>query len=160
MQHLFLITSTFLIRRLAVVLFFKEKKMVKVLGGKKGDQLYHSPRIQRDVTTQSCQALAKNQTNVSALNIRNTLHCRYCEIFLRLQKSLFLNLITPGAVSAVFYFFGMHNVSLKSDWLNITFIIPPVLHHLAQSRTAKEILQLLFIGALRFHNICSFRALL
>lgn len=56
-----------------------------------------------DVATLSCQVLAKNQTNVSALNIKNTLHCRYCEIFLRLQKSLFLNLITLGSVLEVFY---------------------------------------------------------
>lgn len=134
--------------------------MVKVLGGNKRRlALSQPPHLERCCSTE-LSGLAKNRINVSALNIRNTLHCRYCEIFPRLQKSLLLNLITPGAVLAVFYLCGMHNVSLKSDWINMTFIILPVLYHLAQSRAAKEILQLLFIVALRFHNICSFTALL
>lgn len=53
-------------------------------------------------------------------------------------------------------------MSLKSDLLNMTFIVP-VSCHLAQSRAANGILivlQLFFIVALRLHNICHFTAVL
>lgn len=97
---------------------------------------------------------------MSALNIRNILHCRYCEIFLRLQQS-FLNLITTGSILAVFFLHGMYNMSLKTDLLNMMFIVP-VIYHLAQSQTANgsDSLTIFFIEALRLHNICHFTRVL
>lgn len=99
---------------------------------------------------------------MSALNTRNILHCSYCEMFLRLQQSFFLNLITAGSVLAVFCLHGMYNMSLKTDLLNMMFIVP-VIYHLAQSQTANGLgsLTIFFlIEALKFHNICLFTRML